>query len=155
MDVTRGLASRSRRVLTRHRRPAAAVLAAVAVLLTVSTLRSDPAQPTVTEQEPAVAAGEVTVPVPIALRSVIDLLEPGDIVDLLSVTPEGGTDVVVERARVVDAPSGGLSSSGGVLLVAVPESDAIDLAGAGARGSLSVLIRPREATLQVPTSADS
>lgn len=122
----------------------AGALAAVAVLLTVSTLRSDPPPPAVAEQAPPVAAGEVTVPVPIALRAVIDLLEPGDLVDLLAITPEGGTDVVAKRARVVDAPPGGLSSSSGVLLVAVPESDAVDLAGAGAQGSLSVLIRPRD-----------
>ena len=141
-------------MLTRYRRPVAAALAAVAVLLTVSTLRVDPAPPAVTEQAPPVAAGEVTVPVPIALRSVVDLLEPGDVVDLLAITPEGDTDVVAQRARVVEAPSAGLSSSGGVLLVVVPEADAVDLAGAGARGSLSVLIRPREATLPAPTSVD-
>lgn len=133
----------------------AAALAAVAVLLTASTLRSDPPPPTVAEQAPLVAAGEVTVPVPIALRSVIDLLEPGDVVDLLAVTPEGATDVVAERARVVDAPAGGLSSSSGVLLVAVPESDAIALAGAGAQGSLSVLIHPRDATPPAPGATDS
>ena len=141
-------------MLTRYRRPVAAALAAVAVLLTVSALRADPAPPTVTEQAPPVAAGEVTVPVPIAPRSVVDLLEPGDVVDLVALTPEGGTNVVAERARVVDTPSGGLASSGGVLLVAVPESVAVDLAGAGAQGSLSVLIRPREATLPALTSAD-
>lgn len=128
----------------------AAVLAAVAVLITISTLRSDPPLPTATEQAPLVAAGEVTVPVPIALRSVVDLLNPGDVVDLVAVTPEGSTDVVVERVRVVDAPSGGLSSSGGVLLVAVPESDAVDLAAAGAKGDLSVLIRPRSAPSPAP-----
>ena len=134
----------------------AAALAAVAVLLTASTLRSDPPPPTVAEQAPLVAAGEVTVPVPIALRSVIDLLEHGDVVDLLAVTPEGAADVVAERARVVEAPSaGGLSSSSGVLLVAVPESDAIALAGAGAQGSLSVLIRPRDATPPAPGATDS
>lgn len=133
----------------------AAALAAVAVLLTASTLRSDPPPPTVAEQAPLVAAGEVTVPVPIALRSVIDLLEPGDVVDLLAVTPEGAADVVAERARVVDAPAGGLSSSSSVLLVAVPESDAIALAGAGALGSLSVLIRPRDATPPAPGATDS
>lgn len=141
-------------MLTRYRRPVAAALAAVAVLLTVSTLRADPAPPTVTEQAPPVAAGEVTVPVPIALRSVVDLLEPGDVVDLVALTPEGGTNVVAERARVVDTPSGGLASPSDVLLVAVPEAEAITLAGAGAQGSLSVLIRPREATLPAPTSAD-
>lgn len=132
----------------------AAALAAVAVLLTVSTLRSDPPPAIVTEQAPLVAAGEVTVPVPIALRSVIDLLEPGDVVDLLAITPEGVADVVAERARVVDAPSGALSSSGGVLLVAVPESDAVELAGAGAQGSLSVLIRPRDASSSAHSAAD-
>jgi hypothetical protein len=152
VDVTRGLVNRGRRVLTRHRRPVAAALAAAAVLLTVSTLRADPPPPTVTEQAPLVAAGEVTVPVPIALRSVVDLLQPGDVVDLVAVTPEGGTDVVVERVRVVDAPSGGLSSAGGVLLVAVPESDAVALAGAGAQGSLSVLIRPRGTAPPAPST---
>lgn len=138
--------SRGRRVLARHRRAVAAALAAAAVLITVTTLRSDPPPPIVTEQAPPVAPGEVTVPVPIGLRAVIDLLQPGDIVDLVAVTAEGSTDVVAQRARVIDAPPSGLAGSVGVLLVAVHESDAVDLAGAGARGSLSVLIHPPATT---------
>jgi hypothetical protein len=132
----------------RWRRPAAAVLAAVAVILTISTFRtpSDPVAAPVLR--PAAAPGEVTVPVPLAVRAVASILEPGDIVDLVSVADDGRARVVATRARVVDQPESGVgfTPTEALLLVAVPEATALSLATAAAHGAMTVIIHSSPAS---------
>src|SRR5699024_284646 len=80
------------------------------------------------------------VTVPLADPAVADLLEPGDLVDLVGPTdpdaPVAG-DPVARAARATGVPSGG--SGARSLLVEVPEADAARLAAAAAT-PLAVLI---------------
>src|SRR5699024_2477734 len=81
------------------------------------------------------------VTVPLADPAVADLLEPGDLVDLVGPTdpdaPVAG-DPVARAARVTGVPSGG--SGARSLLVEVPEADAARLAATAAGTPLAVLI---------------
>ncbi len=94
------------------------------------------------------------MPVPLAVGPVVDLLQPGDIVDLVSVTDEGRAHVVAARARVVGQPdsAGGFAPTDALLLVAVPEESALALATATARSALTVIIHGsgRGATVDSP-----
>lgn len=133
-----------RRLVDRHRRPIATVLAGLAVALTLVTLRSDPpVGPAATIATPAAGPGEVTVPVTLGNAAIASVLAVGDVVDLISVADDGPAEVVAARARVVELAATGsaLSSSATVLLVAVPESQALSLSAAVAGGVLSVVIR--------------
>lgn len=131
-----------RRAASRFRRPLAAGLAALAVLVTVNSLASSPTPAPVPATRATTVPGEVTVPVPLAVRAVADVLAPGDIVDLVSIADDGSARVVAARARVVEQPDagGGFTPTTALLLVAVPESSALDLATATAQGAMTVLI---------------
>lgn len=136
-----------RRLMRRHRRPLAAVLAGVAALLLLTSLRPSPAIPAVADAsaDPAVPRpGEVTVPVALLSAAVAGVLEVGDVVDLVAVDDAGTASVVAARARVVGLPSSGsalTSSSSAIALVAVPDQGALDLSAASSAGPLSVIIR--------------
>jgi hypothetical protein len=98
----------------------------------------------------------VTVPVPLAVRSVADILDPGDIVDLVSVTEDGRAQVVASRVRVVEQPgsgAGGFTPAEALLLVSVPAGDALDLAAATARGGITVLIHGSTPTTALDSQA--
>lgn len=134
-----------RRPWGRARRPLAAVLAGLATVIGLTALRSDPPQPRAdAAPAPAVRPGEVTVPVTLSMRAVADTLSAGDIVDLVTVDDDGDPHRVAERARVVDRPTSGsgLAPTEAIVLVAVPEADALDLAAAASQSSLALLIHP-------------
>lgn len=142
-----------RRASVRFRRPLAAVLAGLAVLVTVSTLRSEPPPAPAMASTPSSAPGEVTVPVPLAVSA--GILQPGDVIDLVSVDDDGRARVVAPRARVVGQPAsvGGFGSTDPLLLVAVPEAVALALASATARDALTVLIRGNAAASSLDSPA--
>ena len=130
----------------RHRRPAAAILAALAALIALTSLRA----PSTITSTPAAApdpsmprVGEVAVPVELASPALAASVRTGDQVDL--VTPGADGPRVVARARVLALPSAGsglVGSAGATLLVAVPEARALDIAVSPEDG-YSLVIRPR------------
>lgn len=81
------------------------------------------------------------VPVPLADPSVADLLEPGDLVDLVGPTnPEspGGPEPVARGAIVRDVPAGRAGHRS--ILVEVPEAEAAQLAATAVGTPLAVLV---------------
>lgn len=90
------------------------------------------------------APGHVLAPVRLADADVVALLEPGDLVDVIAATAEGGaTGTVARSVRVVTVPAGGAddqdASAGALVLLDVLADDAEPLAGAAARGGLTVV----------------
>lgn len=148
MRLTLPLPDPLRRATNRHRRLIAAVLAALATLLAISAIRPAPSSttaaestaPTVTSTRP----GEVTVPVMLDSPVLAGTVETGDEIDLVSIDAQGQAAVVAERARVVEQGVGSspLGAASPVLLVAVPEETALDLAAASLTSRLSLLIHP-------------
>lgn len=84
------------------------------------------------------------VPVPLADPGVAELLEPGDLVDLVAVDianedPHPGGPVLVARgARVLQTPEGRAGARS--ILVEVPEPAAASLAATAARTPLAVIV---------------
>lgn len=103
-------------------------------LLTDAGLAGRPGQP-----DPRGA--QRVVPVPLADPAVADLLEPGDLVDLVGPTDphsRGEPEPVARAARVRDVPTGRTGHRS--ILVEVPESDAARLAATAAGTPLAVLV---------------
>ncbi|HAN70438.1 MAG TPA: hypothetical protein DCQ36_02455 [Actinobacteria bacterium] len=132
----------------------AAALAFLATIVAVSALRADPPDPTpTTDSAPLVRPGEVTVPIPLTVRAIAEAVQPGDIVDLVTVDEGGDARLIAQRARIVDRPTTGtaLTPTGAILLVAVPRARALALTAAASQAPLSVLIHPPDD----PASLDS
>lgn len=97
---------------------------------------------------PALLAGYpglVAAPVRVADADAVRLLAVGDRVDLVGVAPEGGpATVVVADAPVAALPRSGRDDglvTGALVVLAVTEDQAIDLAGAAVRQVLSVVLK--------------
>ncbi len=138
------------RLVRRHRRPLAAVLAAAGVLIALASLAPGRPDSTTATAGPAsptgVLPGEVAVPIALVSAGVAATLEVGDVIDIVGLTGRDTVSaaVVAPRARVLELPTSSSalsSSSSAVVLVAVEEADALPLAAAAASGGLSVLIR--------------
>lgn len=106
----------------------------------------------------AYGRGLVAAPVRLADAGVLELVRPGDHVDIVAASVAEALDpgrheaarVVARGARVVALPSTERTSgasliatpeTGGLLLVAVPPAVAVDLAGAAATSRLSLVLR--------------
>lgn len=128
---------RIRNTITRKRRLAAALLAGFGVLLLATTLRSPAAVPLKdTAAHDALLAGEVAVPVVVSPGVVIGALSPGMTIDLI------GDGHATRQARILRIPASGFGpTSDAVVVVAVPESQGLNLASHASAG-LSVIIRP-------------
>ncbi|MDX2358004.1 hypothetical protein [Dietzia sp. PP-33] len=90
---------------------------------------------------PATHSRVRVVPVPLADPAVADLLQPGDLVDLVGTADPAsptGPAVVARAARVTGSPAGRAGSRS--ILVEVPESDAARLASTAAGTPLAVLV---------------
>lgn len=95
---------------------------------------------------PGTPAGEAlrVVPVPLADPAVADVLNPGDLVDLVAVATahevphDGGPVLVARGARVRDTPDGRPGTRS--ILVEVPESAAASLAATAAGTPLAVIV---------------
>jgi hypothetical protein len=141
-----------RRLTRRYRRPIAAALAGLGVLVGLTTIRSGNLPPVAgpgsSSQSPtSVRSGEVAVPVVLAAAGIAATLDVGDVIDVVGISGrEAATAVIVApHARVLELPttaSGLTGSSSAVILLAVAEDDALPLSAASANGALSVLIRP-------------
>lgn len=90
--------------------------------------------------------GSVAVPVRVAEAAVAGLLRPGDRVDVLAASPDGGdaartvvSDVAVLAVPVLDE----LSADGALVVLAAPSGGASRLAAAAVSSRLSVAVRAR------------
>lgn len=145
------------RLVQRHRRVLAAVLAGIATLLALSVIRAPQdqvatASATSTATRPGV--GEVAVPILLKDPAIASIAEVGDEVDILAVAKGNGTQagilepprIVARRARVVEGTTtdpGFMPLASGLLVVAVDESTALDLASAATTSDLSIAVHPR------------
>jgi hypothetical protein len=146
--MPRALPAAARRFLRRRRRPIAAVLAGVGALLALTTLRAAPAP--VTADLPlspgnAVSPGEVVVPVVLASGAVASVLAVGDVVDILGFSDSDPPTaaVIAREARVFDLPTNSsfAGPSSTVVLMAVPEGDALPVSAASVGGGVGVVLR--------------
>ena len=138
-SLTRGDLSR---LIRRHRRIVAACLAGLAVLIIVSSLPHGGAAVTRVDS-PVLAVDEVAIPITLESRAVAEALHSGDLVSVVAVSDDGFSSIVAERARVLTSASGsGFGSTDAAVTLAVDEESALRLAGAPARGTLTVIIRP-------------
>lgn len=132
--------------IRRYRRPLAAVCAGLAVLLTISALKAP--QPAASamgmDLAPRPAIGEIAAPITLASAAIASSLEVGDIIDLVAIptTGTGRAQVVARRARVLDIgdSSGFGASATALIVVAVPELDALAIADATVDSELTALI---------------
>jgi hypothetical protein len=139
-----------RRRLRRRRRPVAAALTLVAVLAAGSSLRPSQPDPPAPDGDRsgswALPAGLVAAPIRIAEPAVAGLLTPGDVVDVVAADAQGRASVVASGAVVIWLPAADAGAfapdpfSGAVLMVAVPASTAVAIAGATTTGQLSLLV---------------
>jgi Flp pilus assembly protein CpaB len=91
------------------------------------------------------AVGMVTAPVRIADAATVLLLRPGDRVDVIAAEETatgGGARVVARGARVtkVPLPLEEATDSGALVVLSVPRSTAVRLAGASATARLAVTL---------------
>ncbi|MFN3601926.1 MAG: hypothetical protein ACK4UY_11125 [Dietzia sp.] len=129
----------------RRRRTARIAVAAALVLAAPFVGRTDtdevPAPPPAEARHSPDHSNVRVVPVPLADPAVADLLQPGDLVDLIGTAdPDSptGPAVVARAARVRDTPAGRAGSRS--ILVEVPEPDAARLASTAAGTPLAVLV---------------
>ena len=133
-------------LIRRYRRPLAAICAGLAVFLTISALKAPPpaASAMGTDPTPTPAAGEIAAPVMLASAAIASSLEVGDIIDLVAIPTSGAgrAEVVARSARVLEiGDSAGFGASASALIVvAVPELDALAIADATVDSELTALI---------------
>ncbi|MBT2366867.1 hypothetical protein J7E88_16510 [Streptomyces sp. ISL-10] len=161
----RGSSRRLRRALRRQRRAMAAGLAVTAAALAASSARGpdDPggrsgphgeAGPGTGALAAAAPARErrpgdvlVSAPVRIADAATVRLLRPGDRVDVIAAADsppgeESAAKVVASGVRVAEVPrpDESLADGGALIVLSVPRTTAVALAGAGATSRLAVAV---------------
>lgn len=131
------------------------MLAGCATLVALTALRGAPDPTSLPASDsPAVARapapGSVTVPVALASGAIAAVLQVGDVIDLVGSTGPTGdaaarAEVVARGARVLELPMGGSAlggSSSAVILVSLPEADALRVVSS-MRDGLTPVIRSR------------
>lgn len=131
------------------------MLAGFATLVALTALRGAPETASVPASgSPAVARapvpGSVTVPVTMASSAIAAVLQVGDVIDLVGSAADvddavAPAEVVARGARVLELPLGGSAlgaSSSAVILVSLPEADALRVV-ASMRDGLTPVIRSR------------
>ena len=85
------------------------------------------------------------MPIEVASPAIAASVVTGDLVDLIGFDTDGRARSLAERARIIEPARGSsaLGASTAVLLVAVPEADAMAVAAAAAQAPLALLIHPR------------
>ena len=132
------------RLVRRHRRLLAGLLAGTAALLGLTSLAAAPATPAPTPAgAPVAAPGSALVPVTLAPAGVAAALRVGDAVDLLAAREGAPAVLVAEDARVAALPEGAgafSASTSGVVLVEVPEEAARALSASASAAPLAVVV---------------
>ncbi|WP_256959836.1 hypothetical protein, partial [Streptomyces viridochromogenes] len=146
----RGTGHRLRRLVRHRRRAVAAGLAVTAAALVAAGpreadgARGHPAQ-TQGPARPHPVTGRVSALVRIADAATVQLLRPGDRVDVIAAGgngPRGDAEVVARGARVarVPEPLDAAGESGALVVLSVPRPTAARLAGASATAHLAVTL---------------
>jgi hypothetical protein len=143
------LRDRARRFTRRRRRPLAAALSGVAVFIALTSLRSPETHVLADTPAPGqslIRPGEAAVPIVLSSPAMVRTISPGSVVDIVGVPRDEGSGprVVVHGARVIDIPDGGSGlsmTSTPIVLVAVPDADALPLVATSSRDSLGIVIR--------------
>jgi hypothetical protein len=93
-----------------------------------------------------VAEGQVEVPIRLADPAVAGAVTPGDVVDVIAAVRGTTAAVVAAGVTVTRLPSSGgeglWSSGDGLVMVATDHDEALALAGAAARGPVTIVIHP-------------
>jgi hypothetical protein len=141
-----------RRWIALHRRVVSAALAFVAVLLGLTALTTTPAQPSSPDgwgaaaAQPTLSDGQLAVPVRLADPAVAEMLAPGDVVDVIVADQRNVATLVAASLTVTAVPeaeSGGPWADGdGLVMVAATDDEALAIAGAAARGPVTVAVHP-------------
>ena len=123
------------RFIRRYRRQVAAVCAALCVLLVIGALRPPAPQTTTTQATPTMGSDEIGIPIALANPALAKTLRSGDVLDVF--TQFGSkTSVVAQRARVIS------TAEGGVLLIAVPQTQADAFDGLAIDAPIVVRVHP-------------
>ena len=146
--------ARVRRFTRRRRRPLAAALAGLGVLVALTSLRTPTAAVQPESQPPGqglLRPGEAAVPIALSSPALVRTISLGSIVDIIGVPRDEGADptVVVHGARVIDIPDGGSGisvSSTPVIVVAVDDADALPLVATSSRDIVGLVIRGMQET---------
>lgn len=129
----------------------AAALAGAGVLLALTSLRPSPAVLVDIGPDPSsLRPGEVAVPVTVSSSAIARTLVAGDLIDVVGLSGTDGAtpraSVIAPRTRVLEVPDSAStfgSSASAVILLAVRESDALELSAVTAQGPVAVLIRTK------------
>ncbi len=133
----------------RHRRSVSAGFAFLAVLLGLAAVTGGPEAPALVRGDTPgasarVAEGQVEVPIRLADPAVVGVVTPGDVVDVIASLHGTSATLVAEGVTVTGVPSsaadGPWSSGDGLVMVAADEEDVLALAGAAARGPVTIVI---------------
>jgi len=129
-----------------------AALAFVAVLVGLTALAQTPEHqpsPGVSGAATSPAAlldGHLAVPLRLSDPAVAALLNPGDVVDVMVADQRSAARLVAADLTVTAVPdaegSGPWAQGDGLVMVAVTEDEALALAGAAARGPVTVALHP-------------
>ena len=149
---------RVKRNLVKHRRALAAGSAFLAVLLSLSAVKGSAGEATdnaaITGDGEAVARWQqlddnlVAAPIRFADGAATSLLRERDVIDVIAADGLGGSAVVAAHVEVIAVPSDVDSHAladgdqSEMVVLAVTNTQATELAGAGAAGPLSFTLRP-------------
>lgn len=143
-------AAQVHRWLALHRRPVAATLTFLSVLLALSAVTggSDSGVTDESDSPADVVAveGQLAVPLQLEDDAVVALLRPGDRVDVLATSDRAPAQAVASGVTVSSVPTdqgGTWDTSREPVLVLVTAEQALALATASAQGTLSVALHPR------------
>ena len=142
------------RRLVLHRRPLSATFAFLSVLLALAAITGgtpgaspDHAGSPVSGGDGApIGTGQVEVPVRLSDPSVASVVTPGDVVDVVVADQRSAASVVAAEVVVTTVPtesSGPWPSGDGLLVVAATDDQALALAGAAARGPVTIILHRR------------
>jgi hypothetical protein len=135
----------------RHRRPISAGLAFLSVLLGLTAVigssgSSAPVSGQTADASSLTNAGQVEVPIRLADPAVAAVVRPGDVVDVIASDRGASARVVAARVTVTRLPETGgdglWGTRDGLVMVASDEDEALALAGAAARGPVTIVIHP-------------
>jgi hypothetical protein len=132
-----------------HRRLVSAALAFCSVLFALQVLApagTETSRATTGANEVAIDDDLLQFPLRLSDAAVAELLSPGDVVDVFGSEVRGATTVVAQGLPVVEVPEVTGSAFGGagdgLVVVAVSEGGAVDLAAATSRGPVTVAVHP-------------
>jgi hypothetical protein len=131
------------RKIRRYRRPLAATLAALSVLIIVSVLKpAPPVEPTIA-LDTTIGAQEVGVPLTLANAALASAIRIGDVVDVIAVDEStANSRVIASAVRVVEVHQNAL------IVIAAAPHQSTELIASSLSSAITVAIHPRGAQSQ-------